>query len=153
MVTEKYACAYKEVIEILKYTKREDVDKIPLIRILSMKYNMNKNHDFKVDVSKPLEEQVVLPETKAILVNLYKKYWATDYEKARIAAKEKYDKDLMEQVKKEKYNPNDIFKRDNSELEMIKENNNTEEVALAKVEDVKWYNKILCFFRSLFNKK
>ena len=46
-------------MELLKYTGREDVNKIPLVRILKMKCNMNKNHNFKVDVSKPLEEQNV----------------------------------------------------------------------------------------------
>lgn len=49
-------------------------------------------------------------------VSQNKKYWATSYEKERIEAKEKYDKELMEQAKIEKYNPDDIFKRNNSEM-------------------------------------
>lgn len=152
MVTENYACAYKEVIEILKYTKREDVNKIPLIRILSMKYNMNQNHDFKVDINKPLTEQNVLPETKAVLVNIYKKYWASDYEKERIEAKEKYDKELIEQEKMEKYNPDNIFKKT---ADKVENSINNKEVTLVKADDLKWYNKVFKFFRSLFksNKK
>lgn len=151
MVAENYACAYKEVIEILKYTRREDVNKIPLIRILGMKYNMNKNHNFQVDVSKPLKEQTVLPETKAVLVNLYKKYWATDYEKERIEAKEKYDKELMEQAKREEYNPDEIFKN-NKETKIDEEKVNTEEATLVKIKDMKWYDKVFSFFRRLFGK-
>lgn len=147
MVTENYACAYKEVIEILKYTKREDVNKIPLIRILSMKYNMNQNHDFKVDINKPLTEQNVLPETKAVLVNIYKKYWASDYEKERIEAKEKYDKELIEQEKREKFNPDNIFKKT---ADKVEDSINNGEVTLVKVNDTKWYNKVFDFFRSLF---
>ncbi len=147
MVADNYACAYKEVIEILKYTKREDVNKIPLIRILKMKYNMNTNHKFEIDVTKPLEEQTVLPETKAILVNLYKRYWATNYEKERIEAKEKYDKEMMEQAKKEKYNPNNIFKNNNLNVQK-----DIKKTAIINVKEEKWYKKVFEFFRKMFKK-
>ena len=33
MVSETYACAYQEVIEVLKYTRPEDVNKIPIGKI------------------------------------------------------------------------------------------------------------------------
>lgn len=88
MVAENYACAYREVIEVLKYTKREDVNKIPKYRILLWKTNMKKDYDFKIDTSKTLEEQNLSDEAKAIIANIFKKYWATDYQKERIEAKE-----------------------------------------------------------------
>ena len=34
MVAENYACAYREVIEILKYTNQDDVNKIPSEKLL-----------------------------------------------------------------------------------------------------------------------
>lgn len=60
-VNSQFVLLYEDIVplELLKYTGREDVNKIPLVRILKMKCNMNKNHNFKVDVSKPLEEQNV----------------------------------------------------------------------------------------------
>ena len=97
MIAENYACAYKEVIEVLKYTKREDVNKIPKSRILLWRINMNKDYDFKIDTTKTLEEQNLSKEAKAIIANIFKKYWATDYQKERIEAKEKYD---IEQIEK-----------------------------------------------------
>ena len=108
MIAENYACAYKEVIEVLKYTKREDVNKIPKSRILLWRINMNKDYDFKIDTTKTLEEQNLSKEAKAIIANIFKKYWATDYQKERIEAKEKYDIEHMEKEKYQKYNPDDI---------------------------------------------
>lgn len=110
MILNKYACAYKEVIEILKYTKREDVNKIPKHKILLWKTNMKKDYDFKIDTSKTIEEQNLSKEAKAIIANIYKSYWATDYQKERIIAKEKYDLRQIEKEKLEKFNPDDIFK-------------------------------------------
>ena len=124
MIAENYACAYKEVIEVLKYTKREDVNKIPKYRILLWKTNMKKDYDFKIDTSKTLEEQNLSDEAKAIIANIFKKYWATDYQKERIEAKEKYDMEQLEKEKYEKYNPDDIFKRrqTNMQTESISDN-------------------------------
>lgn len=146
MVTENYACAYKEVIEILKYTKREDVNKIPKHRILLMKYNMNKEHNFKVDETKPIEQQNIMEETKAILASIFKKYWATEYQKERIEAKQKYDMELIEQEKKEKYNPDNIFKKTTQNFE------NKEETALVEIKEYSWKNKIVKFFNSILEK-
>ncbi len=72
MIAENYACAYKEVIEVLKYTKREDVNKIPKSRILLWRINMNKDYDFKIDTTKTLEEQNLSKEAKAIIANIFK---------------------------------------------------------------------------------
>lgn len=72
MIAENYACAYKEVIEVLKYTKREDANKIPKSRILLWRINMNKDYDFKIDTTKALEEQNLSREAKAIIANIFK---------------------------------------------------------------------------------
>ena len=87
MVSENYACAYKEVIEVLKHTKREDVNKIPKLEIILWRQNMKKDYDFKIDENKPIEEQNLSKEAKAVLANIFKKYWATDYQRERIEAK------------------------------------------------------------------
>lgn len=141
MITENYACAYKEVIEVLKYTRREDVNKIPKYRILLWKTNMKKDYPFKVDTSKPLEEQNLSDEAKAIIANIFKKYWATDYQKERIEAKEKYDLEQLEKEKYERYNPNDIFKN--------REQSNSEANASEAVEMVEYKESV---FKKLFNK-
>ena len=149
MIAENYACAYKEVIEVLKYTKREDVNKIPKSRILLWRINMNKDYDFKIDTTKALEEQNLSKEAKAIIANIFKKYWATDYQKERIEAKEKYDIEQMEKEKYQKYNPDDIFKN-------RKQNIQQEEVASETVSMVEYkeplFKRILNKIKNIFNK-
>lgn len=130
MISEKYACAYKEVIEVLKYTKREDVNKIPKYRILLWKTNMKKDYDFRIDKNKSLEEQNLSSEARAIIANIFKRYWATDYERQRILEKEKYDLEQIEKEKHEKYNPDDIFKNKN-----IKQKENTNENLLMEKKE------------------
>ena len=149
MIAENYACAYREVIEVLKYTKREDVNKIPKSRILLWRTNMKKDYDFKIDTTKTLEEQNLSKEAKAIIANIFKKYWATDYQKERIEAKEKYDIEQMEKEKYQKYNPDDIFKN-------RKQNIQQEEVASKTVSMVEYreplFKRILNKIKNIFNK-
>ena len=73
----KYPKAYKEVIEILKYVPKEIVDKIPQEMLEMFKAKMDVNYDFKIDTNKEFEEQILLEETKAILANIFRDYWAT----------------------------------------------------------------------------
>lgn len=149
MIAENYACAYKEVIEVLKYTKREDVNKIPKSRILLWRINMNKDYDFKIDTTKTLEEQNLSKEAKAIIANIFKKYWATNYQKERIEAKEKYDIEQMEKEKYQKYNPDDIFKNRKQTIQQ-------EEVASKTVSMVEYreplFKRILNKIKNIFNK-
>ena len=148
MIAENYACAYREVIEVLKYTKKEDVKKIPIYRILLWKTNMKKDYDFKIDVNKSLEEQNLSNESKAIIANIFKKYWATDYQRERIEAKEKYDLEQIEKEKYEKHNPDDIFKNKNRvDIEEKSSTNNVEMIEYKESRLKKIINKIKAFFR------
>lgn len=150
MVAKNYACAYKEVIEILKYTKREDVNKIPKYKIVLYKHFMDKEHNFQVDVNKPIEEQNLSIEAKAILANIFKNYWATDYQRQRIEAKEKYDLEQIEKEKSEKYNPDDLFKNRKKETDnTICEN---EETALIEYKKENFFIKLLNRIKSLWKK-
>ena len=70
----------------------------------TFKAKMDVNYDFKVDINKSFEEQVLLDETKAILANIFRDYWATPYQRERIEAKEKYDRQKAEEEKREREN-------------------------------------------------
>lgn len=149
MIAENYACAYKEVIEVLKYTKKEDVNKIPKYRILLWKTNMKKDYVFKINPDKTLEEQNLSNEAKAIIANIFKKYWATDYQKERIEEKEKYDMKQLEKEKYEKYNPNDIFK--NKKTEIIQEEIVTDNVSMVEYKE-SIFKKIIDKIKGIFRK-
>lgn len=149
MVSENYACAYKEVIEVLKHTKREDVNKIPKLEIILWRQNMKKDYDFKIDENKPIEEQNLSKEAKAVLANIFKKYWATDYQRERIEAKEKYDLEQIEKEKYKKYNPDDIFK---NKKQIVSANDIVhEDISLIEYKE-SIFKKILNKLKNLFHK-
>lgn len=110
MVDERYSKAYKEIIEILKYVDNEAVNKIPREMLDMFKVNQDKNYNFKVDITKSFDAQNISKETKAILANIFRDYWATDYQRDKIIKKEIQERELLEAKKREKYNPDNLFK-------------------------------------------
>lgn len=122
MVDLQYANAYSEVLEIIKHISQEDYNKIPKDKITLFETNNNKNYKFNYDINKTLDEQNVSKEAKTIIAILFRDYWATDVQRKKIKAKEKYDRDLKEQEMRYKYNPDNLFKKNNnSEIENIAE--------------------------------
>lgn len=148
---DNYAKAYKEVIEILNFVPKESVDKIPETMLEVFKTKMDKDWDFKVDINKSFDEQNLLDETKAIFANIFRDYWATPYQKERIEAKERYDRQKIEEEKEEKYNPDDLFKK--KKMETSKESEEKEKIKNLPIEVKKenFYEKIINFFKKIFN--
>ena len=146
-----YPKAYKEVIEILKYVPQESVDKIPQTMINTFKAKMDNTYNFSIDINKSFEEQELLEETKAILANIFRDYWATPYQKERIQAKERYDMEKIEEEKRAKYN-SDIFKtKENNKTEnKIEEGNTNSNNLPIEVKKERFYEKIIKFFKKIF---
>lgn len=143
-----YPKAYKEVIEILKYVPKESVKKIPQTMLNTFNAKMDNTYNFSIDINKSFEEQELLEETKAILANIFRDYWATPYQKERIQAKERYDWQKIEEEKKNNYNY-DIFKK-NNKIDN-KENESIENNLPIEVKKEHFYNKIINFFKKIFN--
>lgn len=143
-----YPKAYKEVIEILKYVPKESVKKIPQTMLDTFNAKMDNTYNFSIDINKSFEEQELLEETKAILANIFRDYWATPYQKERIQAKERYDWQKIEEEKKNNYN-HDIFKK-NNKIDN-KENESIENNLPIEVKKEHFYNKIINFFKKIFN--
>lgn len=94
---DTYEKAYKEVIELLKFFPKESVRKIPKEKLELYLRNMDRTYDYKVDITKSFDEQKMSEKTKAIFANIFRDYWATDYQRERILAKEDYDKQKREE--------------------------------------------------------
>lgn len=148
---DNYSKAYKEIIEILKYVPEESVNKIPLDMMEMFKANMDNNYEFEVDINKSFEEQNLLEETKAIFANIFRDYWATQYQKEKIVAKERNDREKQEE-KRKMYNPDDIFKKKQNILENV-ESKKVEDYSTNLPVEVKetFYKKIINFFKNLFH--
>ena len=135
-----YPKAYKEVLEILKYVPKESVDKIPQTMIDTFNAKMDNTYNFSIDINKSFEEQELLEETKAILANIFRDYWATSYQKERIQAKERYDWQKIEEEKRANCNY-DIFKKESKTENKENEVNNSNLPIEVKKE--KFYEKII----------
>ena len=150
-MVNNYSKAYKEVIEILKFVPKESVEKIPQTMIDTFKTKMDKDYDFIVDINKSFEEQDLLDETKAILANIFRDYWATPYQKERIEAKERYDRQKMEEEKRTRYNV-DIFKRNENTVEQeVTENTDKNNNLPIKAKKENFLKKIIIFFKKMFH--
>ncbi len=137
---DNYPKAYKEIVEILKYVPNESINKIPKeLRDMFEKEQL-KTYNFQIDTNKTFEEQVLLEETKAILANIFRDYWATDYQKERIIAKEKYDRDKIEEVKRKKYDLDKKFKNKDT-LEETDENSIVMYKESIFVKIKKWFKR------------
>lgn len=109
IVTNKYSNAFTEVYEILQYLDRNTYTKIPLDLITLIKDNRNINYKYKIQLDKKLKNQNILPETKAILFNIFRDYLSTEEQREKI---KQWQLDYLKNIEKNKtinYNT-DIFK-------------------------------------------
>ena len=140
---DNYPKAYKEVLEVLKYVPEESVSKIPKEMTEMFEINQDKEYNFEVDTTKNFDEQVLLDETKAILANIFIDYWTTPEQKEKIEAFDKNERRKIEEYKREKYNPDLIFKRNKIEDTEV---NNLPTV----IEKESFFKRIISFFKSFF---
>lgn len=146
---DNYNKAFREVVEILKHVPEESVQKIPQDMRDMFEEEMDKNYKFEVKDNVEFEDLELLDETRAILANVFRDYWATPYQRERILEKEQYDRQKINEEKQQKYNPNNLFSRKNiNDTEELK-NTNSENLP-AEVKKEKFYHKLINFIRKIF---
>lgn len=104
----KYKNAYTEVYEILEQLDEEEYNKIPSEVITAIRENRNTEYEFELDEELELKEQELLPETKAILFNLFRDYLSIAEQKEKIKKMQAEERQKNEQNKSEQYN-SDLF--------------------------------------------
>lgn len=149
MINTSYANAYKEVLIVLNNLIKEDYEKIPKEYIEFLETNANPDYDFKYDSSKAFNEQELLDDTKYILFGLFEKYGATEVQKSKIKAFKKNCNEKLEKEKREKYNPNDIFKKNNLNENI---NETKESVQMVEYKEKRWYEKLFAKILKIFKK-
>ena len=138
MIGNNYEDAYKEVSVIINNLKKEDYDKIPKKYIDFFCKNANQNYYFKYDL---------LDDTKYILFGLFEEFGATDSQKMMIKNIRIDYNNKLEEEKRKKYNPDDIFKK-NVYPNIAKEN-----MQIVEYNEEKWYQKIIEKILKMFRKK
>ena len=144
MISTELSEAAVEVLEILKYTRKSDVEKIPRDFIRFLEENSSTTYKINKDYSKPISEIKLRTKTEALLGVIYLKYWADENGKKEFQQKlNDNEKKNMEQLNK-KYNTEELFKNRNTEE--VKEQ---DKFLVTKKENI--FIKILNKIKNLFN--
>lgn len=105
-----YARAYTEVLEIISHFPKEEYNKIPNEKIQFYRNNMDKDYKYKINPYIDLTEQPISRETNAILVILFRDYFADENQKETLKQILDLNQAKLEKEKSEKYNSEEIFK-------------------------------------------
>lgn len=140
--------AYAEVYTILQELNEEEYNKIPPEVIETIEANRNEEYEYELDNELELKDEPMLPETKAILFNLFRDYLATPEQKAKIIRMQNEARQKNELKKQQMYN-NDVFANKPKENQS---SNNNETMQIVKYKE-NFFKKILNKIKSFFIKK
>ena len=140
--------AYAEVYTILQELNEEEYNKIPPEVIKTIEANRNEEYEYELDDELELKDQPMLPETKAILFNLFRDYLATPEQKAKIIRMQNEARQKNELKKQQIYNT-DVFA--NKQKENQSSNNNETMQIVEYKESI--FKRILNKIKSFFIKK
>ena len=143
---DDYAKSYTELIEILKHISPKRRSKIPK-EVLEM-YNLKRDekYDYKYNNNLKLEEQNMSHLTKILIANIYINYWTNEEERKIIESNDKKELYQNELDKREKYNPDNLFK--------TREKNKPKEVTdIAIIKKKNIFEKIIEKIKSAFDIK
>lgn len=148
-LTQTYKNAFTEVYKILNYIGDEDYSKIPEDIISVIEENRSKDYQYEINEDVDIFNQTMLPETKAILFNFFRDYWATPEQKEKIKMWQREERQKIEERKKMKYSTDNIFKNGSSSVRSSVNNQNmeyttaTEKTFLVKLEKESIWKKII----------
>ena len=143
---DNYSNAYAEVYTILEYLDETERKKIPQKVLDAIEQSRNTEYIFDLEDDIELQEQDLLPETKAILFNLFRDYLAEPWQKEKILEMQKEERLKNEGLKKQKYDF-EIFNNQNKMIEEDPKEENTQLVGYS--ENI--FKKICTFLKNLFN--
>lgn len=106
-MNNSYEYSYVEVLEILKHIPKKEYEKIPKEKIDFYRTHMNKTYQYEYNPSAPKTSRI----TDAIIINLYKNYIASNHEKKIIEEILMLNYQKEEIKKRQKYNPDNLFKK------------------------------------------
>ena len=148
MVTKELSEAAVEFNSILEYTSEDLKNKIPKKFLDFLQSIQSKTYKFEYDKTKKLDEQKLKPKTRGLIALVYQDYICNEAEKEEYIQKSQKIIKQIEENKREKYNPNDIFK--DKKIDNDKDTTNTVEIAEYKKSIIK---KIINKIKNIFTKK
>lgn len=152
MIEAKYSEAAVEVLDILNYTDKEDVKKIPQSFIKFLSEIANKNYKANFNHNGPISGLNLRKQTRELLGFIYITWWCDEKDRNKFKSVIQSDNSKIEKTEKiENYNIDDILENKKE----LKSNVITQDIAKEetsmmeyKEENIfkKIINKILSFF-------
>ena len=146
----EYRIAATEVVYILDYFSEEFKANIPtnFLKFLNEQAIPEYNPNF--DFSHGLDRLELRNKTKTLLAMIYRNYICSEKEKIEYEKILKQNENTYQVELREKYNPDNIFKKDKKEYNTL--NNERDTVQLVKYKESKLI-KFINWFKKLFNRK
>ena len=147
--------AYAEVDEILSFMEDVYIDKIP--KKLRELFKNERLEDYKPNINPkiPLDEQKLQKKTYSILAMLNLNYWCEDEKEKQdlIAIYSENDRKKEEELR-EKYNPDKLFKKKETEQKIEEPKKNTaENTALVEYKEEKFFKKLIKKIMNFFKRR
>ena len=143
--------AVSEVIDVLKHSEIEVTQKIPKKFIEFLTKNSDRNYIPNIDYSEENWENSIEEDAKVLIALIYRDYIMSEEEREKVIEEAK----RQEQEIREKYNPDNLFKK-NSKIENEKSQDDTEQEvqkSLLIIKEEKWYERIINKIKEIFGIK
>ena len=147
MKENEYSEAATQVLNILNYTRSEDIKKIPESFIKFLNDISDKSDIPKFNYEQPISGLNLKRQTKELLGFIYITWWCDENDRKKY--KDIIRSNVLKNERKENYNINDIFKnKDEKRIDInIKDNENIKNSIVKNEEN----NLIKRFLNKLFN--
>ena len=119
-----YKKALVEVDAVLSCLEYNEYKKIPANIIDAIENNKDEEYMYEYDEELEYEDWSLMPETKAILYNIFKQYLATEEQRKYLQQKERLENYKIESEKIKKYNSENLFKKEKEVKKVEQEENN-----------------------------
>ena len=154
MVSTEYSEAIVEVLDILQYSEDYIIERIPKKLIEFWERNKSTTYKPNLDHSKPINEMKLKDKTKSLITMIYLNYLCDETQKKNTQLILKNNEEKYQKVLREKYNPDNIFNRNQVIKEEKKIENYTETKQNMQMIDYKesFFTKIKNIILKFFNK-
>ena len=123
---------YNEIYDIISHMESRLTNKIPKDFIKLIEQNRDENIKVNIDYSKSINEQELQRETRVVLSLIYRDYLCSEEERNALIEKDKKELESIEAELREKYNPDNLFKKAKVENTEEKDVNTNKDMLIYK---------------------
>lgn len=143
-----YKKALVEVDAVLSCLDYNEYKKIPTNIINAIENNKDEEYMYEYDEELEYEDWSLMPETKAILYNIFKQYLATEEQRKYLQQRERLENYKIESEKIKKYNSENLFKKEKvQEAEKVVQEENNKLTVKRDSSFKKFLEKLKSIFR------